>query len=83
MTLNRVVLPAPLGPISPVIWPASHSRSTSRTAACPPKRTFAPRTSSMTMSGGFALRARIPSEGREQAVGLRPPFVQVAHQPEP
>src|SRR5438270_2256319 len=40
MTLNRVVLPAPLGPMSPVTRPGSAVRSTSCRAMTPPKRTL-------------------------------------------
>src|SRR2546427_1476118 len=38
----NVVLPAPLGPISPTISPFRTSRSTSERAARPPKRTLTP-----------------------------------------
>src|SRR5487761_2130774 len=38
MTLNRVVLPAPLGPITEAISPARTSRSTLSRATTPPKR---------------------------------------------
>ena len=37
ITLNRVVLPAPLGPIRPVIVPRSISRVAPSTAWNPPK----------------------------------------------
>ena len=39
MTLNSVVLPAPLGPMSPVTRPAAASRSIPARALTPPKRT--------------------------------------------
>src|SRR6516165_1785284 len=39
MTLNRVVFPAPLGPISPVTRPGSTSMLASDSARRPPKRT--------------------------------------------
>src|SRR4051794_23840887 len=39
MTLNNVVLPAPLGPIRPVISPCAAARLTSVSAFTPPKRT--------------------------------------------
>ena len=42
MALNVVVLPAPLGPISPTIWPASTVSETSLTAWCCPKWTLIP-----------------------------------------
>src|SRR3954470_9841477 len=45
MTLNSVVLPAPLGPIRPVMWPACAVNETSVTALMPPKRTATSRTS--------------------------------------
>src|SRR5213594_1402850 len=38
MTLNSVVLPAPLGPMMPSRSPARTSRLTARTAVRPPKR---------------------------------------------
>src|SRR3546814_17839731 len=84
MTLNSVVLPAPLGPIRPVTCPAATSRSTSRTALWPPKRTLAPRTSRRAMSGSFDPARPIPCAPprRAQAVGLGSTLVQVAHQPE-
>ena len=61
-TLNRVVLPAPLGPMSPVIVPASAARSTSRRAARPPKLTPTRRTSSAVMGssrGRPAVRSAV------------------------
>src|SRR5689334_10664983 len=44
--LNRVVLPAPFGPISPTIAPSGIVRSTWLTATRPPKRRTTPRASS-------------------------------------
>ena len=38
MTLNAVVLPAPFGPISPTISPASAVKETASSATMPPKR---------------------------------------------
>ena len=46
MTLNAVVLPAPFGPISPEIWPASTSKETPSRATMPPKRSVTSRTDS-------------------------------------
>src|SRR5881396_1403655 len=46
MRLNRVVLPAPLGPISPVIWPCSMVQCTWCSASSPPKRFVTSQTSS-------------------------------------
>ena len=54
--LKVVVLPAPLGPINPVMRPIGASRLTSSTARCPPKRTFRPRTSSPTPACSAAPR---------------------------
>src|SRR5437660_12280011 len=45
MTLNSVVLPAPFGPIRPVMRLASAASATSLTATSPPKRTVTPLTS--------------------------------------
>src|SRR2546426_8291814 len=44
--LNVVVLPAPLGPITPTISHSPARRLTSRAACTPPKRMEQPRTSS-------------------------------------
>src|SRR3954469_20229985 len=50
MTLNNVVLPAPFGPIRPVMRPASAARLTLSRARRPPKRTL---TSSTRSTGKF------------------------------
>ena len=42
--LKSVVLPAPLGPISPTIWPGAMSKETSSSATMPPKRIVTLRT---------------------------------------
>src|SRR5712692_4844922 len=42
--LNRVVLPAPFGPISPQIWPSASSKLTSFSAASPAKYFVRPST---------------------------------------
>ena len=49
MTLNSVVLPAPLGPMSPVTCPDSASIDTASRARWPPKRTVM----SATRSAGW------------------------------
>src|SRR2546425_121728 len=46
-TLNKVVLPAPFGPMSPVTEPPGTSTLTSVRALIPPKRTETPSTRSM------------------------------------
>src|SRR5690606_8635804 len=46
MVLNIVVLPAPFGPMSPVMRPSSMVRLTSSTAVLPPNRTVMPLVSS-------------------------------------
>src|SRR3954452_25109621 len=56
MQLNSVVLPAPLGPISPHIWPRPTSKLGPSRATTPPKRT----TTSLISK---ALRALLP-QGR-------------------
>jgi hypothetical protein len=38
MQLKQVVLPAPFGPINPVIWPSATSKDTSFSAVMPPNR---------------------------------------------
>src|SRR5690348_3897785 len=50
MTLKSVVLPAPLGPISPVTQPGSAVRSTPLTATLPRKRTVTASTESWATS---------------------------------
>src|SRR6516162_3500889 len=45
MQLNRVVLPAPFGPIRPRIWPSSISKETPSSAMIPPNRRAISRTS--------------------------------------
>src|SRR5271167_1634805 len=47
--LNSVVLPAPLGPISPRISPSARVKVTSDTATKPPKRLVTPLTSSKAL----------------------------------
>src|SRR5216110_954080 len=53
-TLKNVVLPAPLGPISPMIAPCGTSRSTSFRATTPPNCLTTPRTSRMGARGSVA-----------------------------
>jgi hypothetical protein len=38
MQLKHVVLPAPFGPINPVMWPSATSKDTSFSAVIPPNR---------------------------------------------
>src|SRR5664279_5319600 len=71
MTLNRVVLPAPLGPMSPVTDPGSVSMATSSSATLPPKRTVTPWTSSRAMERHL-LDADRPVELLEVGLGPRP-----------
>src|SRR2546428_12494251 len=63
MTLKRVVLPAPLGPISATTWPASTANETRSRAITPPKRTLRSRTSSR--AGIRVSRPRCSSHLRE------------------
>src|SRR5262249_55904041 len=46
MALKQVVLPAPLGPMRPKIWPGSMSKETASSAVRPPKRMVRPSTES-------------------------------------
>ena len=46
MTLNSVVLPAPLGPMTPTIAPRGTQNETASSAVIPPKRTVTASTSS-------------------------------------
>src|SRR6266850_2315454 len=50
MTLNSVVLPAPLGPIRATTSPASTVKETRSSATTPPKRTLSSRISSSAIS---------------------------------
>src|SRR6202171_3755653 len=50
MTLKRVVLPAPLGPIRATTSPAPTEKETPSSATTPPKRTLSSRTSSSAIS---------------------------------
>src|SRR5215217_6534136 len=61
--LNRVVLPAPLGPITPWTCPGATSRSTALTASSPPKRLVSPLArriggSNGSLPGNVGLRGR-------------------------
>ena len=74
MTLNRVVLPAPLGPIRPVTVPGLTARLTSLRAATPPNRTATSRTvstapSGRASSGGTGLTSQ---DGRRSEPRCRP-----------
>src|SRR5690242_6331789 len=65
MMLNSVVLPAPLGPITPVMLPFSTLKETSSSAVTPPKIWVMPQTSSM--AGAF-----LPLEKLAAQVGHQP-----------
>src|SRR3954466_14825770 len=61
MTLNSVVLPAPFGPMSPVIVPGCTEKVAPLTAVTPPNRTV---TSSTSRSGNsVAYRSGSPTDG--------------------
>src|SRR5881227_1804384 len=60
MMLNRVVLPAPLGPINPVMSPAAAVRFTSDSAFTPPNRIATPATS-RTALGSRVVPATVAS----------------------
>src|SRR5499427_5536416 len=64
MTLKRVVLPAPLGPMMPTISPGAARRETSRTAVSPPKRLVTASSSSIAAPGAEAL-----AEPADQSLG--------------
>src|ERR1700753_1542888 len=70
MTLNSVVLPAPLGPITPRTSPRETSSDTSSSAVMPPNATVTPRTArpgwvgsslASTGRGSYLSRALLPS----------------------
>ena len=48
MQLRRLVFPAPFGPMIPVIEPSRTERSTSASAASPPKESDSPSTDRMS-----------------------------------
>src|SRR5436305_4471706 len=88
ITLNSVVLPAPLGPIKPVIEPGSALRCASLTAVMPPNLTVTPMASSNAMTGhllfgngfGFAdPHRRRRRRERPQAPGQRHPRFDQPH----
>src|SRR6516162_9994114 len=58
-TLNRVVFPAPLGPIRPVMCPPSAARDTSSTATRPPNRTVTPVSSRRAIGPASCDRYRL------------------------
>src|SRR5262249_24515848 len=64
MTLNSVVLPAPLGPMIPTISPGAARSETWRTAVSPPKRLVTAASPSIAAGGVQAL-----TEPADQALG--------------
>ena len=78
MTIRMVVvLPAPLAPTKPVIWPAGTSNVTWSTAVVSPNRLVSSRISNMAPTlgggpdGGSPARRNRPAAGRR--AGLSPP----------
>src|SRR5262245_44732257 len=62
--LNSVVLPAPLGPMRPTIWPSATSKLTSSRATMPPNRTVRWRTDRTTgREGDTTALIRAQAEG--------------------
>ena len=72
--LKSVVLPAPFGPISPVIEPRAVSRLAPSTAAMPPKRLKTPATRIVGHAPG-AAGARSRKAGRRASQPRRPSAV--------
>src|SRR4051795_3328694 len=66
MTLNVVVLPAPLGPMSPVIWPSRADRLTSVTALMPPNLTD---TSTISRTAWGSRRPDCPVDRTDSVAG--------------
>src|SRR6185436_18355069 len=64
MQLNSVVLPAPLGPISPMISPGSMASEISRLASRPPKRLVDASTRSSDAMRSGRRRAAAPEPAR-------------------
>src|SRR4030088_2043661 len=63
MQLNRLVLPAPFGPMSPTICPSMMSNETLSSAATPPKRRLTSRTESSGSSDVLTLLWPFGREG--------------------
>src|SRR5688572_2685528 len=62
MAANKVVLPAPLGPISAAIEPSATSRLARSTARRPPKILLRPRTSSTAPPHAHQIRQAVRQE---------------------
>src|SRR4051794_39588417 len=71
----NVVLPAPLGPISPTISPSHTWRSTLPSASRPPNRTVTPVQSRRT---GASVREKSASMTSSDSVGVGEPGAQLA-----
>src|SRR6266536_5092103 len=67
MTLKRVVLPAPFGPMMPTISPGAARSETSPTAVSPPKRLVTASSSSIAARGADALAEPSDQALRDQA----------------
>src|SRR6516225_7682382 len=72
MVLKTLVLPAPFGPMTAVIWPGAAANDTPRSAWMPPKRRSTPWTSSdrpgaVACTGSPAARAPIAGTARSDA----------------
>jgi hypothetical protein len=70
--LKHVVLPAPLGPISPVIAPSATSNETSLRAVIPPNRIVRLRTSSKDATRYFSAIVIIVRVSTSSPVGDQP-----------
>src|SRR6516164_6501027 len=77
--LKSVVLPAPLGPISPRISPSASVKLTSETATSPPKRLVTPLTSSKAViqspSQSAARSDRASQSSRREQIAPPPAAV--------
>src|SRR5882672_3210455 len=76
MQLKMVVLPAPLGPMSPTIWPRPTLNDTSSLATSPPKRLVTFWTSRSALMGpprspGAARGGAVMETGSRAAPGLQ------------
>jgi hypothetical protein len=70
--LNSVVLPAPLGPIRPTMWPCGTEKETLSSAVMPPKRTLTPSTRSRSARlAGEAMIDSFHDGGRGGAAWLK------------
>src|ERR1700674_309418 len=74
IALSAVVLPAPLGPMSPRMWPSSTRKSTPSSAMVVPKALRRPRASMLAMASALLSSRRVPAgcDGIQQFLRCQP-----------